>query len=153
MSSTSPPVDVVSYKPYHHCMTEMVSAPDSPEAITRTSVLAFFAAEHIAVAPDAKMYVNGGFFSLLRFAAFPATLPTLGIGAVLQLPFQDTMGEHMIRFGLRGPDGQELAVRVEAHFRTALSFAAQFGDPGLLPFGGTVTSVRFRAPPVYNLSL
>src|SRR5258707_6830912 len=88
------------------------AAPDSPAAITRTSVLAFFAADHIAVAPDAKMYVNGGFFNILRFPAFPAVLATMGVGAVLEMPFQDSMRDHMIRFGLRGPEQQELPVRV-----------------------------------------
>jgi hypothetical protein len=134
-------------------MTEATSAPESPAAITSMRVLALFAADHVALTPDAKMYVNGGFFSLLRFAAFPAILPSLGIGAVLELPFQDTMREHTIRIGLRAPDGQELAVRVEAQFRAALSFEAQFGDPGLVPFGVTVTNVELPAPGVYQLVL
>jgi hypothetical protein len=99
------------------------------------------------------MYVNGGFFSLLRFSAFPAVLGTLGVGAALEIPFQDTMREHVIRIGLRGPDAQELPVRVEARFRSALSWEAQFGDPGLVPFGVTVTNVEFPTPGVYNLVL
>src|SRR5438067_1562908 len=83
------------------------TAPESPAAITSTSVLAFFAADHIVVAPDFKMYVNGGFFAHLRFPVFPGQLPTLGIGAVLQIPFQDTMQDHVLRIGLRGPEQQE----------------------------------------------
>src|SRR5260221_4088252 len=104
------------------------AAPDCPAAITRTSVVAFFAADHVAVAPDAKMYVNGGFFSLLRFPAFPATLPTLGIGAVIEMPFQDAMKDHSLRIVLRGPENQELPVRVEATFRTAPTIKAQYAD-------------------------
>lgn len=128
-------------------------APDSPAALTRTSVLAFFAADHVAVAPDAKMYVNGGFFSLLRFGAFPATLPTLGIGVVLEIPFQDVMQNHMIRIALRGPEGQELPVRVEAGFRNAPSIDAQYGEPQLVPFGVTIPGVEIPTPGVYHLVL
>ena len=127
--------------------------PDSPAAITSTTVVAFFAADHVALTPDAKMYINGGFFNLLRFPAFPAVLPTLGVAAALQLPFQETLREHTIRIGLRGPDGQELPVRVEAQFKAAPGLEAQFGDPSIVPFGVTVTNVEFPNPGVYNLVL
>jgi hypothetical protein len=131
----------------------MPEAPESPAAITCTSVLAFFAADHVSVAPDAKIYVNGGFFTLLRFPAFPAQLPTLGIGAVIELPFQDSMRDHSIRIGMRGPDQEERPVRVEATFRSAPSFEAQFGEQQIIPFGVTVPNVEFPVPGVYNLVL
>jgi hypothetical protein len=134
-------------------MTEMISAPDSPEALTRTRVVAFFAADHVTTAPDGKLYVNGGFYSLLRFPAFPAMLPTLGIGAVMEVPFQDSLQDHAIRIGLRDSEGRELKVRVEANFRNALSPESKFGDPSIIPFGVTVTNVEFPAPGVYELVL
>ena len=134
-------------------MTETNSAPDSPENLTRTSVLAFFAADHVALVPDGKLYVNGGFFGLLRFPAFPAMLPTLGIASVLEMPFQDTMRDHTIRIGLRGPEHQELPVRVEAQFRTAPTIEAQYGEPQLVPFGLTISNVEIPSPGVYNLVL
>lgn len=115
--------------------------------------MAFFVADHVAVAPDAKMYVNGGFFSLLRFPAFPATLPTLGIGAVLEMPFQDAMQDHVLRIALRGPEHQELPVGVQANFRTAPSIEAQYGEPQQVPFGVTIPSVEIPAPGVYHLVL
>lgn len=127
--------------------------PDSPAALTRMSVLAFFAADHVAVAPDAKMYVNGGFFTLLRFPTFPATMPTLGIGAVIELPFQDTMQDHVIRIVLRGPEHQELPVNVQANFRAAPSIEAQYGEPQIIPFGVTIPGVQLPAPGVYHLVL
>src|SRR5262245_32950703 len=101
------------------------SAPESPAALTRTEVLAFFAADHVAATPDAKLYVNGGFFYIMRFPVFPAQLPTLGIGAVLKVPFQDTMRDHHLRIGLRGPDEQERPIRVDVQFRTAPTVEAQ----------------------------
>jgi len=131
-------------------MTEATSAPDTPEAITRTSVLAFFAADHVAVS-DNKMYVNGGFFNLLRFPVFPATLPTLGIGVVLQIPFQDTMHNHVFRIGMRGPEHQELPVRIEGQFRTTPSHEAEFGEPNIVPFGVTIPNVQIAAPGAYQL--
>jgi hypothetical protein len=134
-------------------MTEMISAPDSPAAITRTRVVAFFAADHVATSPDGKVYVNGGFYSLLRFPTFPATLATLGVGAVLEIPFQDSLKDHVIRIGLRDSEGQELKVRVEAGFRNALSPESQFGDPSIIPFGVTVTNVEIPAPGAYELVL
>jgi hypothetical protein len=134
-------------------MTETASAPNTPEAITSTSVIAFFAADHAVMVPDGKVYVNGAFFSLLRFPAFPALLPTLGVAAALQLPFHSTMQNHVIRVTLRGPDRQDLPVRVEAQFRAAPTIEAQFGDPGLVPFGVTVTNVEFPFPGVYELVL
>ncbi|HUZ35620.1 MAG TPA: hypothetical protein VMV17_04760 [Streptosporangiaceae bacterium] len=133
-------------------MTDRASVPDTPEAITRTSVLAFFAADHVAVSEN-KMYVNGGFFNLLRFPVFPATLATLGIGAVLQIPFQDTMQNHLFRIGLRGPENQELPVRVEGGFRTVPSRDAEFGEANIAPFGVTIPNVQIPAPGAYHLVL
>jgi hypothetical protein len=133
-------------------MTSSTSAPDSPEAITRISVMAFFAADHVAVSEN-KMYVNGGFFSLLRFPVFPATLPTLGIGAVLHIPFHDTMHDHMLRIGLRGPDHQMLPVNVEARFRTAPTVEAEFGEANIVSFGVTIPNVQIPAPGSYHLVL
>jgi hypothetical protein len=133
-------------------MTETTSAPDTPEAITRTSVLAFFAADHVAVA-DNKMYVNGGFFNLLRFPVFPATLATLGIGVVLQIPFQDTMQNHTFRIGLRGPEHQELPVRVEGQFRTTPGPDSEFGEANIAPVGVTIPNVQIPTPGAYHLVL
>jgi hypothetical protein len=133
-------------------MTQAEPVPDTPEAITRTSVLSFFAADHVA-ASDNKLYVNGGFFNLLRFPVFPATLPTLGIGVVLEIPFQESMQNHVFRIGLRGPDHEDLPVRVEGQFRTAPSVEAQFGEPNIAPVGVTIPNVQIPAPGCYHLVL
>lgn len=134
-------------------MPDALVTPDSPAAITRTSVLAFFAADHVAVPSDGKMYVNGAFFSLLRFPVFPATMATLGIGAVIEMPFQDVMQDHVLRIVLRGPEHQELPVGVQAAFRTAPSIESQYGEPQLVPFGVTIPSVEIPAPGAYQLVL
>lgn len=126
--------------------------PDTLEAITSPSVLAFFSADHVDVSGN-KLYVNGGFFNLLRFQSFPATLRTLGIGVALQIPFHYTMQDHVIRIGFRGPDEQELPLRVEARFRTTPGPEAEFGEPHIMPFGATVPSVHIPVPGVYHLVL
>jgi hypothetical protein len=136
-------------------MTDLTpaEAPDSPAAISRASVVAFFIADHVALAPDAKLYVNGGFFSLLRFPSFPAMLPSLGIGAVLEIPFHDMMRDHMVRIYLRGPEDQELPVRVEVNFRSIPGLEMKFGEPGLVPFGTTIANVEFPMAGAYQLVL
>lgn len=133
-------------------MTDDTRAPDTPAALTSTSVVAFFAADHVA-SSDNKLYVNGGFFNLLRFPAFPATLPTLGIGVVLQIPFQDTMQNHVIGIGLRGPDDQVLPLRIEARFRTLPGPEAEFGEAQIVPFGVTIPNVQIPVPGAYQLVL
>ena len=134
-------------------MTESTSAPASPAAINQTSALAFFAADHVAATPDAKLYVNGGFFALLRFPAFPATLATLGIGAVIELPFHDQMHDHTIRIGVGDLTTRSFQCESEAAFRTAPSLEAQFGEPGIVPFGVTLTNVQIPTAGAYNLVL
>jgi hypothetical protein len=114
--------------------------------------LAFFAADHVDVSQN-KMYVNGGFFNLLRFPVFPATLPTLGIGVVLQIPFHYSMQSHVIRIGFRGPDNQDLPVRVEARFRAGIGPEAEFGEATLVPFGVTVPNVQIPTSGAYHLVL
>jgi hypothetical protein len=134
-------------------MTEKSTVPDTPARITSARVLALFAADYAASSPDGKMHVNGGFVSAWRFPAYPAMLPTLGIGAVLELPFQDSMQDRVLRIGLRGPDNQDLSVNIEARFRVAPTLETQFGDPAQVPFAVTLTNVEIPAPGVYRLVL
>lgn len=116
------------------------------------SVVAFFAADHVAVSEN-KLYVSGGFFNLLRFPVFPATLPTLGIGAVLLIPFQDALQDHTFRVGLQGPENQDLPVRIEGRLRATPSSETQFGEPLIAPFGVTIPNVQIPVPGAYNLVL
>lgn len=132
-------------------MTE-ATVPDTPAALSSIEVLSFFAADHAALAPDAKVYINGGFIYLLRFPTFPSILPTLGITACVRLPFQDTLKNHHLAIGLRGPGGQELPLRVEAQFRAAPGPEAQYGEAGLVPFAVTVTNIEIPGPGTFTLT-
>ncbi|MGH3154852.1 MAG: DUF6941 family protein, partial [Streptosporangiaceae bacterium] len=71
----------------------------------------------------------------------------------LELPFHDQMHDHTIRVSMRGPNDQELPLRVEAQFRAAPSLEAQFGESGMVPFAATVSNVEFPAPGRYTLVL
>jgi hypothetical protein len=134
-------------------MTNESIVPDTPARITSTRVLALFASDYAAPSPDGKLHINGGFASAWRFPSYPAILPTLGISAVLELPFQDAMQDRLLRIGLRGPDNQELPVNIEAKFRVAPTLETQFGDPAQVPFAVTVTNVEIPGPGVYHLVL
>jgi hypothetical protein len=115
--------------------------------------VAFFAADHVAMTPDGKLYVNGGFFELLRFPSFPAFLPSLGMAAVFEIPFHQVMCDHVITVVLRDPEGRDLPVQIQANFRSAPGFDTKFGDPSLVPFGVTVTNVQFPMAGNYHLAL
>jgi len=71
----------------------------------------------------------------------------------LGLPFRGSMQDHRLEIMLRGPEHQELPVRVEAGFRTAPTIEAQFGEPHLVPFGVTIANVEIPAPGLYHLVL
>lgn len=128
-------------------------APTSPAAISSPAVRGFFAADHAAAPGDGKVYALGAFFSLLRFPSFPAVLPSLGIVAVLEIPFHDTMKDHVTTIGLRGPNDEELPLQIQAIFRAAPSIDSQFGEAGSVPLAVTVTNVEFREPGKYHLVL
>jgi hypothetical protein len=129
------------------------AAPDSPAAIRRPRAQGFFAADYVASPGDGKVYVVGGFFSLLRFPSFPFILSNLGIVAVIEMPFREVHGDHTAIIGLRGPNAEELPLRIEARFRTASTFEAQFGEPHIVPLAANVVNVEFRQPGQYHLVL
>ena len=129
------------------------AVPDSPAAITQPVVRGFLVADHATLPPDGKIYIAGGFFTLLRFQSFPGILQTLGIAAAIEIPFRDIMSDHTLAVSLLGPNEEELPLRVEARFRTAPNFESQFGEPHLVPLAATVTSVEFRHPGRYQFVL
>jgi hypothetical protein len=127
--------------------------PASPAAITHPSAQGFFAADYVASPGDSKVYVVGGFFSLLRFPSFPFILSNLGVVAVIEIPFHEVHRDHTAIIGLRGPSDEELPLRVEARFRTPSTSDAHFGEPHIVPLAANVVNVEFRQPGVYHLVL
>jgi hypothetical protein len=71
----------------------------------------------------------------------------------VEVPFHDTYKEHSIVFTLRGPNNEELPLRIEARFRSTATHDAVFGEPHLVPLAANVVNIEFRQPGSYNFLL
>jgi len=121
--------------------------------LTHIEALAFFSADHIAKEGSGKLYVNGGFFNMLRFQVYPALLPTLGIGASLHVPWHAYHQDHHFVITMVDEDRQPLPFRIEGTFRVGADALLGHGDPSVVNIGGTVTNVMFQRPGRYRLVL
>jgi hypothetical protein len=121
--------------------------------LNRIDVLAFFAADHAVKEASGKLYINGGFFNLLRFQVYPAVLPTLGIGASLHVPWHAYHEDHHFVITMVDEDRQPLEFRIEGAFRVGADALLGHGDPSVVNIGGTVTNVIFQRPGRYRLEL
>lgn len=126
--------------------------PETTRAIEGIRALGFFPADH-AVAESGKVYVHGGYWTLLRFPTFPAVFPTCGIVAVLQVPFHKNQADHKLVVRLEGSQGEPHPMRVDGTFRTAPGLEAQFGEPGALPMAVSVHGLTFERPGGYRFIL
>jgi hypothetical protein len=122
------------------------------ELLNQIQVAAFFAADHVA-ATGGKLYINGGFFNMLRFPAYPAIMPTLGIGASLTIPWHAYQQDHHFVVTLHDEDHRELPLRIEGGFRVGADILLRHGDPSIVNIGGNVTNVVFDHPGHYHLKL
>jgi len=135
--------------------TEEANQGDTSEpSLTRIGVLAFFVADHVVKEEGSgKLYVNGGFFNMLRFQVYPALLPTLGIGASLHVPWHAYHQDHHFAITMVDEDLQPFPFRIEGIFRASADVLLGHGDPGVVNIGGTVTNVAFQRPGRYRLVL
>lgn len=135
-------------------MTDAGSAavPETPQAIEGFKALGFFAADH-AAEESGKVYVNGGYWSVLRFPAFPAVLPACSIVAVIQLPFHSTQKDHGFRIDLEGSDGEKLPLQIEGGFRAAPGLDSRYGEPGVIPVAVPIHGLGFDRPGDYSFVL
>jgi hypothetical protein len=122
------------------------------QRLTRITVAAFFTADHV-VAVDGKLYANGGFFNMLRFATYPAIAPVLGIGISLIVPWHAYQQDHRFVVTLRDEDDRELPLRIEGAFRVGADILLRHGDPSVVNLAGNVTRVVFERPGHYHLAL
>lgn len=123
---------------------------DSP---SRIRPLAFFAADHVVREQSGKLYVNGGFFNMLRFPVYPAIVPTLGIAVSLHVPWHAYHQDHHFVITLRDEDRSELPFRIEGAFRIGPDLFLRHGDPSVFNIGETVPNVVFERPGHYALVL
>ncbi len=125
----------------------------SKASLTRIEVLAFFTADHVVQEASGKLYVNGGFFNILRFPVYPALLPTLGIGASLHVPWHAYHQDHHFAITMFDEDRQPLEFRIEGGFRVGADILLGHGDPSVVNIAGTVTNVEFQHPGRFRLVL
>ncbi|SRR6266568_2306665 len=123
----------------------MTSAAESSStsAIEGFKSLGMFTADH-AVVESGKVYANGAYWAALRFPAFPATLPSCSLVAVVQVPFHLMQSDHQLRFGLEDADGQPLPLEITGQFRTALGLEAKYGESGVSPFAVPIFGLTFE---------
>jgi hypothetical protein len=122
------------------------------ERLNRIRAAAFFAADHVDPV-GGKLYINGGFFNMLRFPSYPAIVQTLGIGASLVVPWHAYQEDHHFVVTLHDEDRRELPLRVEGNFRIGADILLRHGDPSVINIGGTVTNVVFERAGHYYLRL
>jgi hypothetical protein len=122
------------------------------ETISDIKALAFFAADY-ASTESGKLYVNGGFFNILRYPTYPAVVPTLGIAASLFVPWHSYQTDHHFTVTLEDEDRKELPLRAEGSFRIGADLILRHGDPSVFNIAGIVTNIVFERPGTYHLVL
>ena len=131
---------------------EPVPDQERQESLNRIRAAAFFTADHVD-AVGGKLYINGGFFNMLRLPAYPAIVPTLGIGASLIVPWHAYQQDHRFVVTMRDEDRRELPLRIEGGFRIGADILIRHGDPSVVNLAGNVTNVVFERPGHYYLVL
>jgi hypothetical protein len=108
-------------------------------------VLGFFPADH-AVAVDGKVYVNGGFWNMLRFPSFPHVAPAFSLVAVLKVPYRAYHQDHKMTLLLEDADGKPLGLRVDGEFRVGTEPHMRVGDPTVMPLAVQVNNLTIETP-------
>lgn len=120
--------------------------------MTDFRAIAFFAADH-ADTVNGKVYVNGGFWNVLRFPTYPAIVPSMALVAVLEVPFRAYQQDHRFEIGMRDSDGNELPLSVSGEFRVGASPEMRYGDPTLMPLSVSINGLQIDSPGDYVFSL
>lgn len=128
------------------------SVPPTPLSLEGFQALGFFAADYAAV-ESGKLYVSGGYWTVLRFSAFPATFPTCALAAVIRVPFHASQADHRFYMGLHDSERRPLALQIEGEFRIAPSIESRYGEPGVIPFAVPVHGLTFEQPGDYSFFL
>ena len=102
---------------------------------------------------NGKVYVNGGFWSVLRFPTYPAVVPSIALVAVLKVPFRAYHQDHRFEIGMEDSDGRKLPLSVSGDFRVGASPEMRYGDPTLMPLSVSINGLKIEAPGDYIFSL
>lgn len=123
--------------------------PASPRALGDFRALGFFPADY-AVAESGKLYVSGGYWTVLRFPAFPATLPICAVAAVIEVPFHASQADHHFHIGLEDAERNALPLQIEGDFRVAPGLESRYGEPGAMPLAVPIHGLAFEQPGDYS---
>ncbi len=121
-------------------------------SLTDFRTVAFFAADH-ADTVNGKVYVNGGFWSVLRFPTYPAIVPSMALVAVLEVPFRAYQQDHRFEIRMADSDGNELPLSVSGEFRVGAAPEMRHGDPTLMPLSVSINGLQIDSPGDYIFSL
>jgi hypothetical protein len=108
---------------------------------------AFFLADHAAV-ENGKVYVNGGFWNQMRFAAFPAA-STFSIVGVINVPWSAQRTQHRFTVTFTDADGHAIDGEFSGQFEVNNPEAA-IGEPFLMPIAATANGFIFQKPGHYS---
>jgi hypothetical protein len=123
--------------------------PPTPRSLEGFKALGFFAADYAAV-ESGKLYVSGGYWTVLRFHAFPATFPSCAIAAVIRVPFHASQADHSFYIGLEDFERRPLPLKIEGDFRIAPGIDSRYGEPGVMPLAAPIHGLSFEQPGDYS---
>ena len=132
--------------------TQRAEVPDTLRAVEGFRALGFFPADH-AVVESSKLYVHGGYWTILRFRSFPATLSTCALAGVIQVPFHEHHADHVFEMGVEDAEREPLGTKIEGGFRVAAGIDSRYGESGVIPIAVVINGLSFDRPGDYSFFL
>lgn len=136
-------------------MTQPAAAWDesTPQPVEGFKSLGFFTADHAAV-ESGKIYASGSYWQSLNFPAFPATLPSAAVVAVIQVPWHANNRDHEFAVEFVDADGRPVpGFEVRGQFRGAPGPDVNYGEPGVMPVAIPLFGLQFERPGEYSFIL
>jgi hypothetical protein len=125
----------------------------TPRPVEGFKALGFFTADHASV-EGGKVYANGAYFQTLNFPAFPATLPSASVVAVIQIPWHANNHDHKFEVLLLDSDGKAHPnFVIEGNFRGSPGPEMKYGEPGIMPVAIPLFGLQFERPGEYSFIL
>jgi hypothetical protein len=110
------------------------------------------------VVESGKLYIQGGGWNMLTVPGFPVSIPRIGVGAMIHVPYVQTNALHRLMITLQGSDGEELSLhpeasgplRLEAQFNIGRPATLAHGDEQVIPFAANLDAAQIDGPGVYT---
>jgi hypothetical protein len=104
--------------------------------------LALFTADH-AVEVGGKVYVNGGFWDILRQPSYPTDV-SFSLVAVIKVPARAYLENHRVTVEMVDADEERLPLRIEGDIRVGAAPHMNPGEPSILPFAFQLNGVHLE---------